>query len=297
MSNLMQSSLGRSLLVDSLRMGIDAQVAMMEMATGFMPFFPFLKNAPAAKKRRGVILIPGFMADDLSLKPLGWHLKGLGYDAEGWGQGRNMLPRDKSIGTHMELLADKLGDKIRRLADKHSEPVSIVGQSLGGIVARELAVALEDDIDRVLMLGSPTFHPYISNQHNKALSLMGEYITMQSYSSMLGHDGLLHWFHDKPKMPCVAIYSPIDGLVHSNAAAIPYYIRCQSEEDAPRENLPVLASHTGMGFSPWVRLAVADRLGQDRQSWQYFDASRYLNGATENLADRFYPGLEDAQKI
>nr|AIT69765.1 putative hemerythrin [uncultured bacterium] len=74
------------------------------------------------------------------------------------------------------------------------------------------------------------------------------------------------------------------------------YIVTQSRQNAPRENIRVLASHIGMTFSPWVLLAVADRLLADRDHWQPFDASRYLPGALKGVVPVMYPSAEVASR-
>jgi pimeloyl-ACP methyl ester carboxylesterase len=168
--------------------------------------------------------------------------------------------------------------------------VSLVGQSLGGVYARELAVRLGDRIDRVIMLGAPTFHPYKSNQHNRLISTFGYWLNRQTATGFAGRKGLLHWEPDRPTLPCVAIHSPLDGVVDETACHIPGYIVTASSQRSPRENIRVLSSHIGMCVSPWVLLAVADRLLADRNHWRDFDPRQYFPAYLAAAVKLVYPG-------
>ena len=83
-----------------------------------------------------VYLLPGFMADSQSTAMLRRWLDNLGYNAIPWGFGRNLGPR----GMLMERLIVTVGD----LAREHGQPVSLIGQSLGGVFAREIAKVIPE---------------------------------------------------------------------------------------------------------------------------------------------------------
>jgi len=78
-----------------------------------------------------VILLPGFLASDSYTATLRRYLTRQGYAAHGWGLGRNLGPRDGVL--------DCLLRRVRFLSDRYDSPVSLIGHSLGGIFARELA--------------------------------------------------------------------------------------------------------------------------------------------------------------
>jgi hypothetical protein len=109
---------------------------------------------------------------------------------------------------------------------------------------------MPDEIDRVIMLGSPTFHPYLKAHHNRVIRQFGYWMSRQSHAELAGRRGLLHWDADQPPLPCVAIHSPVDGVVDEASSVIPQYIIDQSDRSAPRENLRVLSSHIGMAVNP-----------------------------------------------
>jgi triacylglycerol esterase/lipase EstA (alpha/beta hydrolase family) len=87
------------------------------------------------------------MADSDSMAMLRRWLDGLGYNAIPWGLGRNVGPR----GILMERLIATVGD----LAREHRQPVSLIGHSLGGVFAREIAKVIPTQVRQVITLGSP----------------------------------------------------------------------------------------------------------------------------------------------
>jgi pimeloyl-ACP methyl ester carboxylesterase len=234
------------------------------------------------------------MASGDTLLRLNRYLRNHGFEAESWGLGRNLGPQGMGWGQQLDSLIGKVGERIKVLADEHSAPVSLVGQSLGGVYARELALQMPDIVDRVIMLGSPSFHPYLTSHVNRVVSLFGYWMSRQSHAELAGRAGLLHWDADKPALPCVSIHSPLDGVVDEASSVIPQYIVEQSDSSAPRENLRVLSSHIGMSVNPWVLLAIADRLAQDRDDWQEFDPYRYYSESLQWAVSRLYPPQSSA---
>src|SRR5262245_63252134 len=127
--------------------------AGLELAA-LLPALPALANA-----RRGdghpVLVLPGFLADDRSTRALRWFLRDRGYHAHGWRLGRNLGP---DADTRAGLVA-----RLAALADRHGRTVSLIGWSLGGIYARELARAFPDQIRLVITLARPFRDPQASN--------------------------------------------------------------------------------------------------------------------------------------
>jgi PGAP1-like protein len=96
---------------------------------------------------RPVLVIPGWHANDLSTLPLRSYLSYLGYRARGWGLGTN---QGRSLRA-----SSALTDVLSRLAVESEESVSIVGWSLGGVLAIDLAARQTDQVRQVITLGSP----------------------------------------------------------------------------------------------------------------------------------------------
>jgi hypothetical protein len=89
---------------------------------------PFLLSAPRGRKH-GVVVLPGFGADDRSTVLLRRYLSLLGYDAHGWNRGRNVRRPGEDLPT---VIA-----QIKALKAKHNAAVTLIGWSRGGIMARE----------------------------------------------------------------------------------------------------------------------------------------------------------------
>src|SRR4030095_1152400 len=96
----------------------------------FAASLPILSQAPRGDGHP-VLVLPGLIASDLSTRPLRSFLNGQGYKAHGWGLGRNLGPRP---GVPSMMLA-----RLRELHQRYERKISLVGWSLGGVFARELA--------------------------------------------------------------------------------------------------------------------------------------------------------------
>ena len=225
-----------------------------------------------------VLTLPGFLAPELSLNRLNRTLTEHGFPAKSWGLGMNLGPRGMSIFDHVEEVEEELGTEIRQLAEESGAQVALVGQSLGGVYARELAERLPEFVDRVITFGAPAIDPDRAHTLNKLLRLVGRRVAGLRLIDMEPEQVLMHWEADHPPMPLVSIFSPVDRVVPMDLAAIPQDVIAKSSRKAPRENIPIVASHTGMAVNPFVILAVLDRLAQNGRKWVDFDPSHYFTG-------------------
>ena len=107
---------------------------------------PFLVAGPRGDGHTTLVL-PGLFAGDASTATLRLFLRSRGFDAQGWGFGRNP-------GFSSELL-EAMIDRVRRSHRSRGRPVSLVGWSLGGIYARETARRAPEAVRCVVSLGSP----------------------------------------------------------------------------------------------------------------------------------------------
>ena len=94
-----------------------------------------------------MLALPGFLASDLSMAPMRRYLKDLGYDTHAWNLGRNL----GGVASKRSALRDLL----KQIHDTTGRKVSIIGWSLGGVYARDLALQLPDMVRAVITLGSP----------------------------------------------------------------------------------------------------------------------------------------------
>jgi pimeloyl-ACP methyl ester carboxylesterase len=219
--------------------------APMEMLS-LVASLPWLYNVPRGDGHP-VMVYPGMGASDVTTVPLRRYLQSLGYATHAWGQGANFGPRPGVI--------ERAADDIRVLAERHGEPVSLVGWSLGGIYARELAKMHPTLARCVITLGTPfTGHPRATNVW-RIYELLSR--------SKIGDGSVMEEIRKPPPVPTTSIYSRSDGIVAW---------RCSINAPGPLvENIEVPASHVGMGMNPLALYAVADRLAQPIGAWQPFD--------------------------
>lgn len=108
---------------------------------------PWLLRQPRGRGRP-VMVLPGWHMNDASTAPLQGYLRALGYRCRGWGLGTN----DGDLGRVVPRVADAL-----RGMGAEDRPVALVGQSLGGYVAREVLREHPELVTQVVTLGSPLF--------------------------------------------------------------------------------------------------------------------------------------------
>lgn len=196
-----------------------------------------------------VLVLPGFMATDFSTRPLRKLLNDIGYQAHPWRLGRNMVfhaEREAEMGRLIKSIYEESG----------KQKISLVGWSLGGTFARELAKTFPKYVRCVISLGSPiNGDRQSSNARHLFDAINGEPTPTETkrYSTL----------RELPTVPCTSIYSKTDGIVAWQASL--------QEESPISENIRVPASHLGLGVNPLVMYAIADRLAQNPKKWQAFD--------------------------
>ena len=221
--------------------------AMVELAA-FYAAMPALSRLPKGDGHC-VMVLPGFMASNSSTAPMRRLLEGLGYDAHGWEQGRNVVVDQATVNS--------LESQLARLFKASGGKVSLIGWSLGGVLARELAKLHPDKVRLVITLGSP-----LSNDrgHTSARRL---FELLNGKDPEVINEGNFNALHEAPPVPTTSILTKTDGIVHWRASV-------QEEGDFPSENIVVHASHCGLGVNPCVMVAIADRLAQDDGVWTPF---------------------------
>ena len=220
--------------------------AVGELATT-LALRPWLK-----KLQRGdghsVLLLPGFLASDLSTGPLRRFLRDLRYRAHRWSLGRNLGPR--------EDLEQRMSERLESLHNRSGRKVSLVGWSLGGVYARLLANRHPEWVRSVVTLGSPfTGSPRANNSWRLYESVSGERVDDIS-------EERLELVRRNPPLPATSIFSRTDGITSWRTSLAP---------DGPlAENIQVPGSHLGLGVNPLVFYILADRLSQPEGDWQPF---------------------------
>jgi pimeloyl-ACP methyl ester carboxylesterase len=220
--------------------------AFHELAA-FLAARPLLSLAPRGDGHP-VLVMPGLVASDVSTRPLRGFLRDHGYAAHGWNLGRN---RGYYAGLEQQIL-----DRVSDLRRRYRRKVSLVGWSLGGIFARQIAKLVPGDVRTVITLGSPfAGNPKASN-------------AWRLYELVSGHrvdDARIPFAHslaEPPPVPTTAIYSRSDGICAWQC--------CVEKRSATTESIEVHGSHCGLGHNPAAVFAVADRLAQPEGEWRPF---------------------------
>ena len=198
-----------------------------------------------------VLLVPGFMAGDATLKGMAAMLRGASYRTY-----RSQIR--VNVGCTREA-ADKLERRIESIAIRRGRKVSIVGHSLGGMLARGLAARRPDLIHGIVSMGSPILAP---GAVHGILAWDAEMLTRLAragFGGLMSEDCVAgscarRSFEETqqpldPDVGFTAIYSRRDGIVDWKACV-----------DPAAEAVEVPTSHVGMAFDPVVFDAVREAL-------------------------------------
>ena len=190
-------------------------------------------------KGEPVIVLPGFSASNISTVPLRRYLTWLNYEVHGWELGRN-------TGNVRELLP-QVADQVRRVYARSGSPVNIVGWSLGGVFAREVAREHPEIVRQVITMGSPvvggakyTSMGRLYEQRGVDLDKMEASIAARESTPI--------------SVPVTSIFSKNDGVVGWKASI--------DQHNSQVEHLEVRTTHLGLGISPDVFKIIARKLAQ-----------------------------------
>jgi pimeloyl-ACP methyl ester carboxylesterase len=194
-----------------------------------------------------VLVFPGLATGDFSTLVLRNYISRRGYVCHAWDQGLNLGPRPGVLEHCLE--------RVRRLRTAHGQPISLIGWSLGGVYAREIAKAVPDAVRQVITLGTPfAGSPKATNAWRLYEFASGQRIADDERVAQL---------RGTPPVPTTSIYSRTDGVVAW---------RCSIEQESTQsENIEIHSSHFGMAMNPAALYAIADRLAQPHDSWHRFD--------------------------
>ena len=165
-------------------------------AAAMLPMFALKRYLPQGDDHP-VLVLPGFLASSRTTKTLRKFIADLGYRAHRWNLGYNM-------GYSMRLHYG-MRDRVTELVNRYDAKISLVGWSLGGVYARELAREMPDIVRQVITLGSPfRGHPGSSNIEG-IFNLFSE----TPYDRIPG--GFLQNMAEPPPVPTSALYTRGDG--------------------------------------------------------------------------------------
>lgn len=213
---------------------------------------PLLSLLPRGDQHT-VMVLPGFMAGDESTAVLRRYLSSMGYEVMPWLLGRNT--------GRLDIMQHRLQDRFEAVFAQSAGPVSLIGQSLGGIYARELGRLFPNKVRQVITLGSPFgvtngqgTNPLVQRLFEQQAGMTIE----QMREALKAMDP-----NQTPPIPLTAIYSKGDGIVN-------WRVCREMQENHRTENIEVCGSHCGMGFNPTVYRIIANRLAQSTTGWQKY---------------------------
>ena len=206
-----------------------------------------LSSAPRGDGH-GVLVLPGLLASDVSTAVLRRFLRRLGYDAAGWDLGRNRGPTDQVV--------DELPRVLSALTKRTGRPVSLIGWSLGGLYARELARRDPAQVRQVITLGSP--FALTDPRQSRADSAYQR----RAYLHATGRLPTREQMAQPIAVPSTAVYSRRDGIVSWQA--------CIAPESSLHENVEVRCGHLSFGTDPATLWLIADRLAVPVEQRQKF---------------------------
>lgn len=184
---------------------------------------------------RPVMLLPGFGTHPARMKPLARALQAAGHRVSDWGLGFNFGPSEERF--------ERLCERVVTMARKEGEPLVLVGWSLGGIFAREVARAHPEAVRLVITMGSPFSGDRRANNAWRAYQLIAGHSVD---APPIGRDMAV-----KPPVPTVALWSPRDGIISPRSAC-----GRKGERDLA---VPMRCTHLGFAAHPDVA-AMVNRL-------------------------------------
>jgi hypothetical protein len=225
--------------------------AICEYGMGWLLNVPLQSISPAGDGHP-ILVFPGLGTADGSTHYVRNFLTELGYDAQPWGMGRNLGPRQG-----MEKLMEQL---VRKLEDvsmaSGGQQVSLVGWSLGGIYGRELAKLMPDSVRQVITLGTPFKSGGVGTNAGFLYELL-------SKDTSHKNPEIIKQIEMAPPVPFTSLYSKTDGVVHWE---------CSIEDEGPlTQNIEIPgASHLGLGHNPISMYILANRLAQEKKTWAHY---------------------------
>ena len=195
-----------------------------------------------------VIIFPGLASDKRALLPLRSCCEALGYAVYDWEQGFN-------IGTQGDIdeWLENLAGHVQSVATLHARRVSLVGWSLGGIYAREIAKMRAPLVRQVVTLGTP----FAGTAEDSSAAWLHR---MVKGGAAVIDEKLSARLRTTPPVPTTSIFSRTDGVVA--------WQTCLLDGNVHAQNVEVDGSHMGLPWNPEVLRIVADRLCQPEDAWQ-----------------------------
>lgn len=206
-----------------------------------------------------VLVFPGFLASDMLTAPLRARLTRLGYWNAGWRHGTNLGLKPGLLSQMVHYVKSVHAGQKRR--------VSLIGWSLGGLYAREIAKRIPERVRLVVTLGTPANDMHANNAWRLYERLNDHKVAAPPIDSDVT---------ELPPVPLTAIWTPEDGIVAAASADI---------GNGPTwETIKVGGTHIGLAWNAAVLKVIADRLAQPDGMWRPYEGGKdsvgvdYRNG-------------------
>lgn len=186
-----------------------------------------------------VLILPGFATHPGRMRYMARQIERAGHKTKRWGLGWNWGASEDTI--------DHLEDRLAEVCNRYDSKVVLLGWSLGGLYARELAKRKPDCIDKVITMGSPFSGSLRANHVWRIYQLItGHRVDNTPIEADLAK---------KPPVETVALWSPNDGAIHP---------RCAAGYPGERDRAEALrCTHMGFSYSPEAIQAVLRELERE----------------------------------
>ena len=198
---------------------------------------------------RPILLAPGYLADQWSMRPLRQFLRRLDYRAHDWGLGRNLGNVDEDIV--------KMGRETLLLAQKTGSPITLIGWSLGGVICREVARLFPEAVREVITLGTPVTGGPKYTAAAKRYASRNDIDVDELEQEVLARNQIGF------EQPITVLFSKRDGIVSWRAALDVYNDHALHVE--------VDCTHLGIGVHPKSWEVIAHTLSGNAQAIHYTD--------------------------
>nr|WP_238473997.1 alpha/beta fold hydrolase [Altericroceibacterium spongiae] len=183
-------------------------------------------DIPRSTNPRVVMLLPGFATHPVRMRYMARQLEKAGHKVKRWGLGFNFGPSEENF--------ERLSERVCVLRERYGVPVVLVGWSLGGLFAREMAKRHPDCVDKVVTMGSPfSGDPHANN-------------AWRLYHLVTGHavdnPPLELHLSGKPPVETVALWSPRDGIVSPRSS--------RGQRGERDREVALRCTHIGFAYSP-----------------------------------------------
>jgi len=202
------------------------------------PFRRLHRDFPVQRTEhpRTVMLLPGFATHPIRMRYMAQQLERAGHKVKRWGLGFNLGPTEQNLAL--------LEQRLMELRARYGRPVVLVGWSLGGLFARELARRHPDIVAKVVTMGSPfSGNPRANNAWRLYHLVTGHAVEAPPIDADLSA---------KPPVPTVALWSPRDGIISARSS--------RGRAGERDREVALRCTHLGFAYSPEAIAAVLREL-------------------------------------